>query len=134
MTTDNVENRFDAENRMRNEFTWTEWLEKFDEFEKTYPKDKDVLEGPEWDWLSERRPDLDNYDLPETLTNESLDELFKVLDWGDSDAETAHSLEKEAMNKFICGLAGGKYTPEETQAMAKKFMEIGRIPFARWFA
>ncbi len=117
------------------EVTWTEWLVLEKEFMKNYPKDKDTLEGPEWDALIEKMPRPWDYDLPDTLTKEGLEELVEVLGWiGNSDPETSHSLEDNVKDMFICGVADGTITPEETVELAKILTKISRIPFSRWRA
>ena len=132
MASDNTNNKVEEDVEKR--LTWTEWLTKKDAFLSTYPKDKQVLEGDEWDALIGQRPMLWEYQLPKTLTVESLEELSEVLGWGDTDPEAAHSYEKDAMNMFIAGVAKGIYTPEETQKLAQKLVDIAHIPFSRWFA
>lgn len=132
MATNNNENVEEAYEETS--LTWKEWLVKRKEFMSTYPKDKKVIEGPEWDALMELQPRLWEYDLPDTLSVECLEELAEVLNWGQEDPETAHSLEKRAMEMFISGVAKGSHAPEVAQKLAQKLMEIGGIPFSRWFA
>jgi Rad3-related DNA helicase len=115
--------------------TWTKWLALEKEFTENYPKDKEVLEGPEWDALLEKMPRPWDYHLPETLTKESLEEFVEVLEWiGNDDPETSHSLEDRVKNMFICAVADGTFTPEETREMANILKEISQIPFSRWCA
>jgi hypothetical protein len=138
MAEENIQNNTEEvrpRRRREGEVTWTEWLVLEKEFMKNYPKDKDTLEGPEWDALIEKKPRSWDYDLPDTLTKEGLEELVEVLGWiGNDDPEVSHSLEDNVKDMFIRGVADGTITPEEAVEFAKILTKISQIPFSRWCA
>jgi hypothetical protein len=118
-----------------NTITWKQWLAMEKELLITNPAVDGVLEGPEWDALMEKMPRPWEYDLPDTLTKEGLEELMDVLGWiGNEDPEVSHSLEDNVKDMFICGVADGKFTPEETVELANILKRISRIPLSRWRA
>lgn len=142
MAADNVQNNnvedeggYVEDNEEEQMVTWTEWLALEKEFMESHPNTPDTLDSPEWKELMKKMPRPWDYELPNTLTKEGLEELAEVLEWiGNYDPETSHSLEDKARKMFICEVADGKLTPEETVEMAKILKRISEIRFSRWCA
>ena len=98
-----------------------------------------TAEGSNDDSCNMQEDHMQLYDFPfptpETLTKEYLEKLIAELKYqGHCDDEVAHQLEKAVMECFISNVVAKKYTVDEASVIGQMILDIGKIPFYRWFA